>query len=63
MAVLKDTIDSFVLTMKQKASVEHIRPESQDFCSIMNGAFYLHHILMEWSNDIVWFSVLFGELL
>ncbi|XP_066913727.1 RAD50-interacting protein 1-like [Clytia hemisphaerica] len=58
MVVLNDTINSFVLEMKQKASVEHIRPESQAYCSIMNGAFYLHHILTEWSSDIRFLSIL-----
>ena len=51
--VLTHTVKSFIAEIKHKASVEHIRPESQCYCSIMNGVFYLHYILKEWSNDIV----------
>ena len=43
--------------MKDVASVEVIRPESQHYCSILNGAFYVYCVFQEWSDDFVSFKL------
>ena len=43
----------FLTKMKDTASVEVSHPESQKYCSILNGAYYMFHVLEEWAEDTV----------
>lgn len=58
--ILLTSLHHFVTKMKDIASVEMKYPESQNYCSILNGAYYLFHVLEEWTEDM-YFMELFAS--
>ncbi|XP_057317633.1 RAD50-interacting protein 1-like [Hydractinia symbiolongicarpus] len=56
--VLIMNIYSFIIKIKDLASVEVICPESQHYCSILNGVFYIYYVLLEWTDDLYYLQLL-----
>jgi len=55
--VLLWSIETFIVQIKDIASLEVIRPTSQTYCAISNGVHYIQCVLEEWNDDLYFLNL------